>query len=243
MKRLLPLALLLCVMASVAYASASMEIGWTEGELRFPDGEEWTYKYTYRYPDIRGEGPVAEALRHYFDLAFNEMTRLVLPMYAEDPIMTAGQRNEISEHYELTYRSDRLAGFLLTHRQTVDGVQVTSLRSVVFDIGGEYAGDTLTLRGVALVGDSSRQLGEGVLRDVWRRLQEQLRDKPAAFKEGLTEDKLAEVFYPESAFYPDESGRIVFYIQPGDLRTDDEPLLFAYTPRQLELLLEDPKQP
>ena len=239
MKRLLVLALSLCLLLGTAGASAVPEVAWQQGEMYFPDAGDWTYHYTYTYPTFQGEGPVVEALAHYFDLAFNEMTRLVLPMYAADPIMTDGRKNEVHEAYELTCQNERILSFLLTHEQTVGEKRVVSMRSVVFAISGEYAGDTLTLRGVAQVGDSSQQLAEAVLKDVWAQLLARKDEKPDGWREDLTQEELGEVFYPESAFYADNEGRIVFYVQPGDLRQDDEPILFTYSPAQLESLLEN----
>ncbi len=237
MKKALLLCLLLGLVLGAAQGAGSISVAWREGEMLFPDSQEWTYRYTYRYPDIRDEGPVAEALRHYFDLAFNEMTRLVLPMYAQDPIMTQDGRSEVREVYELTCLNDSIASFLNTHTQTVEGLPLVSLRSVVFAVSGEYAGDSLTLRGVARVGESSAQLGEAVLQDVWRQLEAQRQEDPEGFKSGLTQEHLRQVFYPESAFYADEQGALVFYIQPGDLRDDDQLLTYRYTPQQLEALI------
>lgn len=234
------LALLVCLLFTLTFTASAAEaitIGWREGEVLFPEDGEWTYKYTYRYPEIQGEGHVAEEIQHYFDLAYNEMTRLVLPMYAEDPIMTADGQNEVSEIFELTCQNERILSFLVTHKQTMGDGEVVSLRSVVFATQGEYAGDTLTLRGVAQVGESSAQLGEAVLQDVWRQIVDLATAQPGEFLEELSEEKLTELFYPESAFYADEGGNIVFYIQPGDLRPDDEILTFTYSPAQLEELI------
>lgn len=228
---------LLLMMALLPWAAAAgLNFTWQEGESFYPQQQEWTYRYRYRYPVAQGEGLLPEALNTYFDLALNEMQKLVLPMYAEDPIMGTGQ-NSISEHYDITRQDDDIISFLLTREQSMGEEALLSLSAAVFAASGEYAGQTLTLRGLVMVGESSAQLGEAVLKDVWRQIGERISQGEAGWKQGLDEGMLRQGFYPETSFYGDKDGRAVFFLQPGEFREDKEIVVFAYTPEELEALI------
>ena len=229
------LAILLLLAAG---AQAAQSFSWQEGEAWFPQEKDWTYHYMYRYPVADGEGQLQEALNYYFEQAQAEMMGLVIPMYADDPIMTQGQQNTITERYELTRNDDQFISFVLYHEQTIGEQVQQSLRSVVFAAQGEYVGETLTLRGVAQVGESSQQLAEVVLEDVWRQIQARLDKDEDAWKPDLTYDTLKQEFYPETHFYADDEGRIVFYLQPGEFRMDQQVVTFSYLPVEIEALLE-----
>ncbi|MHC1785626.1 MAG: hypothetical protein AB9880_00980 [Christensenellales bacterium] len=234
------LAALLCLALYLSWTPLSLakvNVAWQEGEAWFPEGGDWTYHYTYRFPLAEGEGEAQDCINYYFDNAWNEMTKLVLPMYAADPVMSGGLRHEFSQAYALTCNNDDFFSFLLTQHQTVAGRDLVSLSSAVFAVSGEYLGQTLTLRGLVQVGDSSRQLAEAVLEDIWRQISARIAAGDSAWQEELSKEKLAAEFYPETQFYADEEGRAVFYLQPGEFRTDDQVITFAYTAAEILSLL------
>ncbi len=219
-------------------ASGELELSWTEGELRFPEGGEWTYRYEYRYPLPLGEDYAAGEIRHYFETAMSEMVNLVLPMYAADPDMSSGGRQTVRQEYSVTCSNDRIFSVLLRHRQTLEGRSILTLSSQVFAVSGQYAGDSLTLRGLVGVGESSAQLADAVLLDISRLIAARLAAGEAGWNSGIDLDTLALDFYPESHFYADGEGNAVFYLQPGLLREDDLEVTFVYSPRELDALLE-----
>ncbi len=235
-RRFAGLMLCLALLLSLS-AHAELPVTWTEGEEWFPDKQAWTYHYQYRYPALSGEDTVSEAINHYFDLARNEMANLVLPMYAADPIMAGQGGNKVSEQWTVTCNSDELFSALLHRTQTVEGGELHTISSVVFATSGEYAGDTLTLRGVVRVGDSSQQLAELVLNDIWRQIEPQMRQPDSLWLTELSRDSLAEGFFPEEHFYANQHGDAVFYLQPGVFRRDQEIVEYVYAPQQLERLL------
>ena len=210
---------------------------WVEGEEYFPQDQPWTYHYTYRYPLLTGEGMLQESINDYFRNALNEMTMLVIPMFADDPIMIGEGSNEISQSYEVTCNNGAIFSVLMTQKQTVGGMGHISLESVVFASSGEYLGESLTLRGLVQVGPSSQALGEAVLEDIWKDIDLQMRNKASGWKSDLNSDILKAEFYPEVQFYADTLGNAVFYLQPGRLRHDDRVVTYTYTPKMLEKLL------
>ena len=215
----------------------SVAYEWVEGEEYYPQEMPWTYRYTYRYPLLTGEGMLQESINDYFRNALNEMTMLVIPMFAADPIMIGEGSNEISQCYEVTCNNGIFFSVLMTQVQTVEGKERISLESVVFAASGEYLGESLTLRGLVRVGPSSQVLGEAVLQDIWEDIEIQMRDQASGWKNDLNSDILKAEFYPEVQFYADALGNAVFYLQPSRFRLDDRVITYTYTPQKLEELL------
>ncbi|NLC31858.1 MAG: hypothetical protein GX781_00985 [Clostridiales bacterium] len=221
---LMGLIMLICQLS----AAAQLEYTFVEGEEWFPGKDSWTYHYIYRIPQIQGEDDLAQELNHYFDGALGEMTNLVLPMYAADPIMGGKGSNEVSDEYSVTCNNDDFFSVLLQHRQSMEGDVIYSLSSVVYAVSGEYRGESLTLRGLAgEIGESSAQLAQLVVQDVAKKLDNQ----------DLDIEYLTKEFFPQTHFYADEEGHIVFYLQPGILGLDNQPVFFTYTAEELEALL------
>lgn len=237
------IAVLMLLLALSGTALAQLEFTWQEGEAFFPEGDQWNYRYSYRYPVAQGEGFAAQAINEYFDVALSEQINLVIPMYANDPIMTEGGRQEIRDEYQVTYSDDRIFSILLRHSQSIEGEALLSLRSAVFAVSGEYIGDTLTLRGVCGVGESSTQLGQAVLKDVHSKILAAIQAGDVAWQAEISLDRLSEIFYPQEQFYALGGDRLVFYMQPGELRDDDQVIEYTYTYSELEELLESGDKP
>lgn len=244
MRSIAAMSLLLCFLLGTGLAAAEspekaqgLAVEWIQGEQYFPQDEPWTYHYSFRYPLLTGDGLPQEAINDYFRNALNEMTMLVIPMFAADPIMVGAGGNEISQSYEVTCNNDAFFSVLLTQVQTVDGEARTTLQSAVFATSGEYTGQSLTLRGLVQVGPSSQVLGEAVLRDIWEDIRTRMSDGSAGWISDLNSDILRAEFYPEVHFYADAMGNAVFYLQPGQFRQDDQAVTYTYTPQRLEELL------
>ena len=226
-------ALMLCVLS----ASAALDVTWTQGEEWFPGRDAWVYYYTYTVPEVKGSGALSEELNHYFDTAIGEMVNLVLPMFTVD--MPGDGRNEISDLYEITCNNDEFFSFLLRRSTLSEGKEVLSLQSAVFAVSGQYTGESLTLRGLAReIGESSSQIAGFVIKDIWQKIEERMKAGDWAVRKEMSFDLLSAEFFPETHFFADEQGNIVFYLQPGLLGLGDEMAVFTYTPEELENLLE-----
>lgn len=234
--RKLALFLALCLALGLS-AGAELSLDWQEGEAFFPEGEGWRYRYSYRYPKAAGDSFAAQAVNDYFEAQLYEQLHLVIPMFAHDDTMTADGRQEISDSYEVTRNDGLLFSILLSHRQTMSGAPPYSLHSAVFAASGEYLGETLTLRGVCGVGESSTQLAGLVMQDVWRQISGRIEAGEEGWKQGLSEEQLQAGFYPESQFYAEPGDIVVFYLQPGEFREDGQPEFFRYSYQDLEALL------
>lgn len=240
MKRLLTLFCLLLALLLPALAELSFTM--VEGEAYFPEEKDWKYHYRYEYPSLQGDSFPAQAINEYFELALREQTELVLPMYANDPIMVMDGPQTVTDSYTVMLSDDRLFSILQSHRQSLGAEEeVLSLSAVTFAVGGEYTGDSLTLRGVCGVGESSVQIAEAVLKDVWLQIQKRVQDGEAGWKPDLDFKRLEEGFYPMTAFWAEEGDRVVFFLQPGEFREDQELITFSYSYEELEELIKLPQ--
>ena len=226
-------ALMLCALS----ASAALDVTWTQGEEWFPGRDAWVYYYAYTVPEVKGSGALSEELNHYFDTAIGEMVNLVLPMFTVD--MPGDGRNEINDLYEITCNNDEFFSFLLRRSTLSEGKEVLSLQSAVFAVSGQYTGESLTLRGLAReIGESSSQIAGFVIKDIWQKIEERMKAGDWAVRKEMSFDLLSAEFFPETHFFADEQGNIVFYLQPGLLGPGEEMAVFTYTPEELENLLE-----
>lgn len=233
--RLRALLLVVCMLLTpFVFVSAEATYTWAEGEITYPEGEDWIYRYTYRYPVLSGDAPAAHAVNAWFDVAFSEMNDLILPMFASEADMAGGGANEIDHLYAVTCNSDDFFSILLTQTQDMGERPMMSLTGQVFAMSGEYTGETLTLRGLLRVGDSSQQIAEAIVRDVWTKVK----DLPGALERWEDPDHFMDDFDPETQFYADEKENAVFFLQPGVL-DEMEPMTFAYSAQAAEALLKE----
>ena len=254
-------AALLALLLIVPAALGELTVEKNEGEAYFPDEKSWVYHFTYAYPHIAGEDYTAALINDTYQMALDEMTHLVLPMFANAPDMRFDGRNEVVHDFSVMCNDGRLLSVLQRRSQTKgrEGV-LYALEPLTFDVSGVFAGETLTLRGVALVqaGVDPEELEEVLPQDypefsaliggsstsLSQALMPLLYLEFTALQDAGTVDQAwtEEDFYAECApardFYANDRGEIVFFLPPMLLSAPsfDVPSL-AFTPAQLEDIL------
>ena len=148
-KRLFAALLALLLIAPPALGELTVEKN--EGEAYFPDEKSWVYHFTYAYPHIAGEDYTAALINDTYQMALDEMTNLVLPMFANTPDMRFDGKNEVKHDFAVACNSDQLLSIVQFRSQEMGEETVYSLEPLTFDVSGMYAGETLTLRGVILI--------------------------------------------------------------------------------------------
>ena len=141
------LALWLC--AASAFAELTVERN--EGEMYFPDEKNWVYHFTFAYPKIVGDDYTAALINDTYQMALDEMTNLVLPMFANTPDMRFDGKNAVTHDFSVACNNGRLLSIVQFRSQSMGDETVYSLEPLTFDVQGQYAGETLTLRGVILI--------------------------------------------------------------------------------------------
>ena len=208
------------------------------GEAFFPENDaNWTYHFVYAYPSLPGEGYAAAAVNDTYKTALDEMLHLVLPMFANEEAMRYDGNNEIIHDFEVCCDNGRFFSVLQKRSQTRGAEPpILTLEAQTFDMAGEYLGETLTLRGVVMVGDSSDQLGAAlypVLYEEFRALQ-----ASGVCKAEMEWEDFELEFDPTRDFYCDENGNAVFFFSPEMLTEPSFAVpVFTYSPAELEGLL------
>ena len=211
-----------------------------EGEDFFPQEENWTYHYIYSWPMLVCDGDDAAAMmvNDTFQMVLDEMRTLALPMFAASPEMTGDGPVEVRQFYRVTCNTDRLFSVLLIKTEEQGESRRISVESETFDVGGEYPGETLTLRGVVRVGESSDQLSAAVLPVLYGRFRE-LQQSGVCLPD-VSEEAFYELTAPTLDFYADENENAVFYFQPSLMvHPDWDVPAFTFTPEELAALAEN----
>ncbi len=196
------------------------------------------YSYSCKFPCIHEDNPVYENINQYYVLAVREMTDLLLPMYSKDPDMGRMPDNYIKQTYEVTCNNGRFFSTKMLQEQKLNDEIKHTISSQVFDVSGEYAGETLTLRGLLEeIGDSSEQIAALVLKDIWHKIERDMKNADSHWENDLSFEKLELDFFPQEHFYADEENRVVFYLQPNIFRTDAEIITFSYSKQDIQKLI------
>lgn len=208
-----------------------------EGEAYFPDEKNWVYHFTYAYPHVTGQDYAALTVNDTYQMALDEMLQLVLPMFANEPAMRYDGKNEVHHDFEVKCNNGRFLSILQKKSQTrgEEGAFL-SLESLTFDMSGEYLGESLTLRGVVMVGDSTDQIAAALLPPIYDefvKLQEM-----GICKKDVDRETFEIEFSPAIHFYADDEGNAVFYLPPSLMAEPSfQTHVFIYSPQELEKLL------
>lgn len=231
------------------------------GEYYFPSEKEWTYHFTYAYPLVQGEDYAAAAINDTYQMALDEMVQLVLPMFANAESMRFDGKNEVRHSFSVGCNDDRLLS-ILQYRQQTQGEEspVLSIEALTFDMVGDYVGETLTLRGVTLavggvpndlldevmpedcpalskiINGSSDLMAKALMPVLYQQFVQLQREGVALA--GVEREDFELEFSPQSDYFVDQAGHIVFFFQPSLLThpSFDVPQ-FPFTPAELEALL------
>ena len=232
-----------------------------EGSRYFPEEKNWVYHFTYAYPRLLGGSYTVAQINDTYQMALDEMTQLVLPMFANAEDMRFDGHNEVSHDFTVACNSDRLLSIVQQRSQTQGEGRVNlSLEAQTFDTAGVYAGDPLTLRGVTLVlagvdpatlddvtaedapdyprivDGSSVEMGEALLDALYPRFQ--ALQQSGVIRPELTQSDYELEFSPTRDFYVNAQGQVVFFFPPM-LMTEPsfDPPVFAFRPSELEAML------
>lgn len=148
-KRIFAAALAFYLCAASAFAELTVERN--EGEMYFPNEKNWVYHFAYAYPKIAGDDYTAARINDTYQMALDEMTQLVLPMFANAPDMRFDGKNEVKHDFTVFRNDDKLLSIVQIRSQTMGEETQYTLEPLTFDVSGMYAGESLTLRGTALV--------------------------------------------------------------------------------------------
>lgn len=250
--------LLLCMVAFWVLAdAAALAEGYSfaddlVGEYRYPEGAEdeaLTYIYRYRYPQLAGDSDVAAMFNTTYAYTAEDTLSFEAPMNAG---LTDGaeEATVIDVTYEVTCQTADYLSILVTkHTQRPGGSESTIISGHVFALTGSRAGEIISLPyllGILTQEDATdtwlqdRQTAKAdacVRTLIWEELEALMPEGNIPFYDGLTEEELEAVFYPEEDFYLDENGDPVFYLMENTVALPEAGILRFSLP--LDLLLDE----
>lgn len=254
MKRLLCLLFVLCMLCPAALAEAvgvAVEAQPLAGEQYYPagsDAQTAAYVFRYAYPQFSGQADGITEINAYYTALASDMVNTVMPetVAGLDDLPAQGSPAYYTQiSYRTTANTGDYLSVLLTSQQFSGNTETENWTANVFARSGVYNGQTVSLSQAMGMeqedganGDSyASGLAYGLIWQII--LQEQSTQRRDYFPE-LTEADLERVFSPESDFYMDEDGNIVFYIQSGEIASEVEGIL-TYPFSVGELLSAVPK--
>ena len=216
-KKLLIVALLLVLVAGGTLDTKAEETF----ELAEPlagmseNGSQWVL------PHFAGQSDAWTAINEYYRLMADE---LALAETAQ------------SVGFEIVHLSQRYVSIVRIIREMGGNGEYEFLMADTFALDGMYAGQKLSLSQVLGMEENpeSSSAAQLVWNLVWQIAAQEAENPQSAYLDGITMQEVQNAFWPESDFYLDADGNIVFWIAPGELAGEMAGvLLFPFAPGEL----------
>lgn len=241
-------ALLTMGLAASAFAE-SLELGSPlSGVQAYPEGvsqEQATYLFQYEYPQFLASTDTDQAINAYYQAVCKDMGGVFIPQNVEE-VLALREEGAPSYYtdlqYQITANTREYVSVLLSSKQFLGNGESESIQANVFARDGLYAGRLVILSqvmGLEQEGDEfeakASYASQLAYQLVWQIMQQEKASMKHDFIEGLTRDGLEAVFAPETDFYMDAEGNLVFFLQAGTVAGEVEGIL-TYPFSMAELL-------
>lgn len=217
------------------------------GTLLYPEGAseaEARCALSYAYPQFEADDDASRAINAYYESVSRDMTEALFEPFAQeaDEMRVEGAPPaSIQIDYQVTRNDDRYLSVLLQTRQAMGNGESEALSADTFARDGVYAGQPLTLTQVLGLEQSGGDLSEQptmaetlAYKLVWEIVQANTENVDGDYLDGLTPDAVQKAFSPETDFYMDENGNVVFFIQAGVLAGEVAGTLsFPFAPAEI----------
>ena len=239
----LTLALLCCLcLPLAAVADGLAPAPSIAGEQLYPDGataDTARYVLRYEYPQFEATAETDRQINAFYQ-ALSEDARLMPPgeeAMSAEPGMPA--YTELG--YQVTRNDERYLSVVLSSRALLGNAEGETISANTFARDGLYAGQPITLSQALGLEQQGDELSEGqslaerlAYKLVWQIVERASQNADAGYLDGLSQQSLYAVFSPETDFYMDADGNIVFFIQPGEIAGEVVGILtFPFAPAEL----------
>ncbi len=231
MKRFLSFLLILVLAAAPALADPLVLLEDLSEEVSEPynpdDPSDGVFTYSVRYPRVEQVDEGSTGVNMFYSELFDNETGFTMPMIRE---AFEGFDSSTVITYTVTCNNDDYFSVLIRKEEANPDVTRVSWTGNVFS-RKEGNGNTFSLPKLLgilkstesdeTIQDHKTEKADNTIRDmVWDMIEE---NEEGIDYNGLSEEVLSHIFFPEEDFYLDENGDPVFYLQPGDVYYDDVP--------------------
>lgn len=210
-----------------------------------PDGPKYTY--SYRYPQVEDSDPSASQVNDFYAYLVSDALDFGVPIKVDYLADTGWDEDSFEDiSYEITRNDDDYLSVLVKTSSLVEGEESARWAGHTFSRTDGKPGSSVALPyllGILATDESDTWLhdrqtekADDLVRSlVW----DMIRENPDAvpYFEDLTEETLADIFYPEEDFYLDDNGNVIFYLLPGYAAPESAGLLTFSIP--LESILDE----
>ncbi len=215
------------------------------GEYIWPEGAteaEAVYVWRAAYPQLAEESETAALINGTFRYLITDALGFDCPMNASSMPLD-GPQMRIDIRYRVTYRSEDSLSLCVIKDVTYDGSTETFLTGYTFPLTGEQPGVAVALPVLLGILDPAstdewyvNRQTEKVDKCVRGLVWEALLEMDIPLYEDMDEESFEWYFYPESDYYLDETGNLVFFLQDRSVSPQAEPIL---VPIDMDVLLDE----
>lgn len=232
MRRILPFLLVLSLLAAPALADPLVLLDdYAEDVSELYDDADPSagrFVYSCRYPHVDENAEGSMGINTFYSEQLEYERGFTMPIIRD---AFEGYDSSTVISYTVTCNNDDYFSVLITKEEINPDVTRTTWTGNVFSRKEGNNGNTFSLP--KLLGilspdeneewkqDFQTEKADNLIREmVWNMIE---KNEEGLDYNGLTEETLAHIFFPEEDFYLDENGDPVFYLQPGDVWYDGVP--------------------
>lgn len=204
-----------------------------QGTVQWPAGVQTPQAiFQYQYPQFEVHNETDEAINQYYQAQARDLETAVHSMTDAD------EPSDTTISCEVMHASDRYVSVVHTMVQMGGNAEMETLSAESFARDGVYAGQLLTLSqilGIEEENPSGESMAETLVYDlVWQIVERGLQNADGDYLDGVTRDDLKRSFSPETDFYLDADGNLVFFIQKGEIAGEIAGILtFPFAPAEI----------
>lgn len=245
MKRLSCLLAALCLLAGTALAAPAVEAQPLTGQAFFPAGsgsDSAAFVFSYRYPQFAEDSDADRQINLWYqglaaDAAGAGEAEAAMAGALPGPGSPAWYTRL---DYQITQNSDDYVSVLLSATRFQGNTEAESWTAGVFARTGVYAGQPVSLTQAVGLEQADGAAGQAsyaselAYRLIWQIVEGDRAMQARAYYADATESDLRRTLNPESDFYLDADGNIVFFVQAGELASEVEGILtYPFSPAEL----------
>ena len=245
LRRIACLLAALCRCAAPAVAAPAVEAPPLTGETCYPagsDSQSAAFVFSYAYPQFAADNQADTQINAWYAALAADAAGAgdaeAASLGALPEVGTPAWYTRLD--YRITQNSDDYLSVLMLASRFLGNTEAESWTANVFARSGVYQGQPVSLSqamgleqadGAAQQANVAAELAYGL---IWQIIEGERAMQTRAYYPDATEADLRRTLNPESDFYLDADGNIVFFIQAGELASEVEGLLtFPFSKAEL----------